>query len=403
VVVAVLLPTCSAEHRDAAETAAPPTFGAEIQPLVAAHCAGCHRPSGIAPFPLLTLEQVRAHGEAIRAATSRRTMPPFNLDDSGTCNTFADARWLSDEDIATIGAWVDAGMPEGRPGPPITPPELPTLARVDRTIDMGAPYTPSGPGDDDYRCFILDPHLDADRFITGFQVHPGAPRMVHHLTLFALDTPQDEKAAEALDRAEAGDGYTCFGDTIVPSRWLVGSGPGGGALSFPDGTGIRMAKGRKTVLQMHYNRQNGTFADRTTIDLMLAEKVDLEAFVPRVADTGLSLPPGQPDALASATMTLPQDVTVWGVWPHMHYLGTKLRVDARHIGIPLCLAQVNRWDFHWQGFADYTAPVRLDAGDPIRIECTYDTRGRSTTTRWGSSSKDEMCVAFFYVTLRNST
>ena len=36
--------------------AEPVTFHGQIQPLVFRHCAGCHRPGGAAPFPLLTFE-----------------------------------------------------------------------------------------------------------------------------------------------------------------------------------------------------------------------------------------------------------------------------------------------------------------------------------------------------------
>ena len=222
--------------------------------------------------------------------------------------------------------------------------------------------------------------------------------MVHHLTLFAFDSAADEKTAEDLDAADPGPGYACFGDTRAPSRWLVGSGPGGGALAFPEGTGLRMRAGRKTVLQIHYNRRNGTFPDRTTIDLRLASSVRTEAFVPRLADVNLALPPHQEAVTQSDVLTVPQDVTLWGVWPHMHELGSQLRVTASHHGEEECIAQVNHWAFHWQGFANYVNPIQLSAGDMMRISCTYDTMSVDAQVGWGSGTADEMCIAFFYAT-----
>jgi hypothetical protein len=221
---------------------------------------------------------------------------------------------------------------------------------------------------------------------------------VHHLTLFALDSPEAEKEATDLDDADPGAGYSCFGDTRAPSRWLVGSGPGGGALTFPEGTGLRMKAGRKTILQMHYNRRNGTLSDRTTIDLKLAPKVQNEAFVPRLADTDLDIPPRLPAFTQRSTMTVPDDAKLWGVWPHMHNLGSKLRVTATHDGRDECIAQVNHWQFHWQGFANYARPISLSKGDTMRIECTYDSLGRDSETTWGEGTNDEMCIAFFYIT-----
>ena len=47
------------------------------------------------------------------------------------------------------------------------------------TLRMPRPYTPSAPtgtGTDDYRCFVLDPGLQRDAFVTGLDVRPGTPR-----------------------------------------------------------------------------------------------------------------------------------------------------------------------------------------------------------------------------------
>ena len=56
-------------------------------------------------------------------------------------------------------------------------------------LAMPTPYTPSAPygtGTDDYRCFVLDPHLAKDAFITGLNILPGQPKVVHHVILFRV-------------------------------------------------------------------------------------------------------------------------------------------------------------------------------------------------------------------------
>jgi hypothetical protein len=381
-----------------------PTYYEDVAPILAANCAGCHQPGAIAPFPLLTYEDASQKAGAIATATAQRTMPPFSMDNSGACNTFVEARWLADADIATIGAWAAAGAPAGdatkaHPEPTFAPAGL---DRVDMTLDMGLSYHPDELVEDDYRCFIIDPGLTEDRFITAFDVKPGEARQVHHLTLFSLDSPEAEEAAAALDAEEPEPGYTCYGDIGVPdSRWLVGWGPGESALFFPEGTGLRMKAGHKTVLQMHYNKENGVFPDRSKIDLRLAESVPHEASIKRIADTDLYLPPRQPALEEVEEVTIPaqfESVTLWGLWPHMHTMGTKLRVTANHGGEEMCLAQVNRWNFHWQGFSHYTKPITLAGGDSIRIACSYDTMDRDTVTTWGEGTYDEMCIAFFFMT-----
>src|SRR6476661_1160698 len=100
-------------------------------------------------------------------------------------------------------------------------PEAP-LRRGERfvTLRMPTAYTPkapTAPGTDDYRCFLLDPHLTSKAVVTGINVLPGNPDVVHHVILFRI--PPDKVAvAQAKDAAEPGQGWTCFGGTGVESQ-----------------------------------------------------------------------------------------------------------------------------------------------------------------------------------------
>lgn len=376
-----------------------PTYYQDIAPIFARDCVECHRPGGIAPFSLTTYGEAAPFAELIAAATAERTMPPFNLDNSGDCNTYAGARWLDEADIAAIVSWAQAGAPAGdETGEPLESPPAWRLDRVDLTLEMPEPFAPSGLADDEYRCFILDPGLAEDAFVTGFEVRLGRPELVHHLTLFALDSAEAEQEAVALDAADDGPGYTCFSDPGVPSHWLVGAGPSDPGGPMPAGTGLRMDAGRRTVLQMHYNPLPGALADQTAIDLKLESSVPHEAFVESVADVDIDLPPGEPALVETETMELEDEYILWGVWPHMHSLGTELRVTAGRPGRRTCLARVNHYSYHWQRFAFYERPLRVHPGDRLRITCTYDTTSRDATTTWGLGTMDEMCIAFFYIT-----
>ena len=73
------------------------------------------------------------------------------------------------------------------------------------TLEMPEPYTPSAPtgyGTDDYRCFLLDPELDQDAWITGSNVLPGNTDVVHHVILFRVP-PAQVRQAEATRRRDA--------------------------------------------------------------------------------------------------------------------------------------------------------------------------------------------------------
>ena len=112
--------------------------------------------------------------------------------------------------VALAGAWRrhrQRGQPGRRPGhtaQPTLPPavEAQQLANIPKgkllplrtgehrmTLTMPEAYTPvraHGTGTDDYRCFLLDPHVDQDMWLTGSNVLPGNPNVVHHVILFKI-------------------------------------------------------------------------------------------------------------------------------------------------------------------------------------------------------------------------
>ena len=45
------------------------TFTRDVAPIVFSACASCHRPDGVAPFSLLTYQDVKSRGAQIVAAT----------------------------------------------------------------------------------------------------------------------------------------------------------------------------------------------------------------------------------------------------------------------------------------------------------------------------------------------
>ena len=394
-VTSVLDPTCGVE----ATVDSTPTYAEVVAPILMKNCANCHRDGSIAPFALLSYDDTKALAGLIKDRTTAREMPPYNPNNCGHCNTFQDARWLTAEEIAIISAWADAGAPSGDLSKVPQPPAPPQgLTEANATWDMGVSYTPNDKLADDYRCFLVDPKLAKDAFITGYEVKPGDDRVMHHVIAYTLESDAAQAQAEALDAKDAAPGYECFGGASVASRFTASWAPGGGPLRFPAGTGLRVPAGRKIVMQLHYNLSGGAFPDQTKINVSLADKVDKEASIERISANQINIPPGQSLFEVSGDNPVPMqagNVTLWGVAPHMHGAGKTLKVTAES----QCLIDVGNWDFHWQGFAMYENPLTVKGGDMVKITCGYDTMGRSNVTTGGEGTQDEMCMAFFYVTL----
>ena len=308
-----------------------PRFYEDVAPIVIEQCATCHRDGGAGPFPLVTFEDAIAVADLIPSMVANRQMPPFNADNSGDCNTYTDARWLSDDQIATIVEWADGDRLEGDPAAaPALPALPPGLSRVDATAAMTESYSPAFARPDDYRCFIVDPAIAADTFLTGFEVRPGSPQIVHHILLFQLSDANAETQVANLDAQSAGAGYECFGGVWAGANLLAVWAPGVRASTYPATTGLAVQGGRKMVLQIHYHEHQTVVADQTAIDLMLESSVPEPSLLYLLAAPDLYVPPQQEAFVVTNQYMLPNILptyNVWGVFPHMHKLGRSLRTD----------------------------------------------------------------------------
>jgi hypothetical protein len=388
------------ESPDADSTAADPdvTYSRDIAPILAENCWGCHGENGIA-FRTEGYEYAKANAALITHATAIGMMPPWPPSD--TCLPLEHVRELTEEQKALIARWSELGSPEGDPT------DLPELDRSDPTTadlltGMGNPYTPIGT-DDDYRCFVLDPALTEDTWVTSFQIAPGNTRMVHHVLLFT--DPDD--TATALDESDPGEGYTCFGDPGFWSTTLLGGWvPGTDRVETPHGTGMPLDAGDKIVMQVHYFPSNDPGgSDQTVVGLDLADEPVLSLYSIPIYDYNLDIPAGVKDHVegSSWTNTYGLDVDMFGVTPHMHLLGSKIHVSATTPeGDETCWIEIDDWDFQYQEFYWFQDPVRFHDGDRLSIECTYDnTAGNPDNpsdppvpVHWGEGTTDEMCLAF---------
>jgi hypothetical protein len=325
------------------------------------------------------------------------------------------------------------------------------------TVRMPSAYTPSAPtgvGTDDYRCFLLDPKIATDSFITGFNVLPGNPDVVHHVILFRVP-PDLVGQAEERDAETPGQGWTCFGTSglgndgsIDDAPWLGAWAPGGSEQLYGKGLGEPFTAGSRVIMQVHYNLLEGSEPDTSAAEIRLTSDPHTKALQTRLLPAPVELPcrPGKggdlcdrdkaladvrarfgdgPGSLAnglhflcgggpagptqSCTREVTAPETIRGVAGHMHLLGRSITVEvdpdtprARTIlDIPV-------WDFDNQGSRP-TPPIHLKRGDTIKVTCTHSqdlrdqlpafaTQREDRYIVWGECTTDEMCLAILLVT-----
>jgi hypothetical protein len=393
-----------------------PTYFQDVAPLIGAKCLSCHgqTPQG-APFSLNDYNAVKAHASGIKRATLSRTMPPFLVDNSGSCNTFNNITWLSDQEISMIGRWVDSGSPAGdeSKATPVPAPELNSrLNRIDARTEMKESYQPVGPNDE-YRCFVVDAPVSESKFLTGYNVLPGNLDVVHHVVIYQ-PTARGQMRAEELDAQDDKPGYECFGGPGTEAEPLAVWAPGAGATLMPKGTGLEVVGGRKLVMQVHYSLHH-THGGKIEPDLSKIE-FQLENDVLNKADFTLfgkisdgEIPAGE--KAYTYTMTIPveantphafQPFTLYGVFPHMHLYGTNIQLEViRHQeSAKACMMNVPRWNFHRQFSYFYGQPIDVEAGDQVVLKCTYNTMSTQTPVKFGEFTSDEMCVMGLFMVPR---
>ncbi len=356
--------------------------------------------------------------------------------------------------------------PEAEPHQPTAeaPPGAP-LRADEKFLDlaMPEPYTPKAPttGTDDYRCFLLDPSLAKDAFVTGINVVPGQRKVVHHVILFRVG-PDAVAEAKAADAAVKGQGWTCFGDAGVasdPERefdsapWLGAWAPGGGERMLADDIGVPLKAGSRIIMQVHYNLLEGSSPDTSSARLRLAPgTADLDALETMLlpapvelacragkkgplcdrdaavfdvterfgeqaaqAVNGLHLLCGggfgKPEAspVQTCDRTVREAGTVRAVAGHMHLLGRSISVTLNPgTARERVLLDVPVWDFDDQGARSLAKPAKIKPDDTLRVRCRHDQALRDKVPElqdaperyvvWGEGTTDEMCLGIVMVT-----
>ena len=77
-----------------------PTFTKDVAPVVFQNCASCHRPGEVAPFSLLSYNDVKKHAKQIARVTSEHIMPPWKAEQG--FGDFLNERHLTTGQIALL-------------------------------------------------------------------------------------------------------------------------------------------------------------------------------------------------------------------------------------------------------------------------------------------------------------
>ncbi|HEX9999048.1 MAG TPA: monooxygenase, partial [Actinoplanes sp.] len=282
------------------------------------------------------------------------------------------------------------------------------------------------------------------------QFLPQNADIVHHAIFFRL-APEQVTEAETADAASPGQGWTCFGNSGISgdAAWVAHWAPGSDETLLSPTIGYPMPAGSRMVMQVHYNllgaQGKPTGSDKSGIRLRLSARSDLTPLETALVPAPVELPCaagesgplcdretaiqdvtkrfGAPAGQSVAGLNercnqgrtptagtvqrcdypIPEAATVYAVAGHMHLLGRAITIELNPgRSTARTLLNVPNYNFDEQSIVPLPTPVRVTAGDQLRVTCRHDATLRQKLPQlrtqparyvvWGEGTSDEMCL-----------
>ena len=403
---------------------AAPTFSKDVAPILYKNCVSCHRAGEIGPMSLVTYDEVRPWARAVRDRVNNGQMPPWFAE--GDHGRFTNERRLTEQEKATITAWVAGGAPQGdkKLMPPM--PQFATgwqIGKPDVVFEMPESFSIPASGTLEYQFYEVPTNFTEDRWIQAAEVRPSDPKHVHHVIVSVIEptrearpgilqvkpivppnlppappraarpTPTDEEKATAARRGGA--------ITLVP--WAAGEEP----HVYPVGTAKRIPAGSTLLFSQHYTANGTASSDKTKIGFVFAkEPPQREIRTGQILNTQFVIPPGANDVQVEAEATMTDDAKVWTLHPHMHLRGKDMTYTVIYPdGRSEVVLKVPRYYPDWQTDYYLKEPLVLPKGSKIHVTAHFDNSpgnkynpNANDTIRWGEQSWEEMMIGWLTYT-----
>lgn len=372
------------------------TFAKDIAPIVYKNCTPCHRPGEPGPFPLITYQDVKKRSKMISFVTFTRYMPPWPADP--TYQHYANERVLSDEEIATIDQWVKNGAPLGDSSQILPPPTFPVgseFGKPDLVLKMKEPFLVKGNNKDHFMVMKIPYEIPKDTFIRAIEFVPGNRKVLHHMNAHLIQYDYDKKknvfggeyavSSEDFESHEYHKKLDILNDDgsyplMTPS--VCNYLPGVTTALYPEGIGgyPLSRKGALYLNNMHYGPTPVDQYDQSYFNIFYSKEPPKRPVAEFILGTlGVSpivpelvLPPNTVKTFRTQ-FTLPRDISILTINPHMHLIGKSFVAFAvKPDGDTIPIVRIKNWDFRWQYFYTFKKMLKIPQGSTIMVEGIFD-------------------------------
>lgn len=287
---------------------------------------------------------------------------------------------------------------------------------------------------------------------------------IHHAQVFLVPADQ-RAAVAAQAGTDGRPGWQCFGGPAIAfgtghngrrlrgftgeAGLIAGWVPGQDPVVYPDNAGVLMAPGDVLVLQVHYHYDQAPAPDQSTLALQTApgtsnvHQLDIinplgpveipclpgtqaalcdrsaaiadatqrfgpvggveNALLGLCGQTAANLTAGFDGVAHSSCDTrVPESGQIIAVMGHMHTLGKSIRLTLDPASPkPTVLLDIPTWNFDWQLNYALASPLHVNAGQTIRLDCTWDRSLDPNRPQryivFAEGTEDEMCFATYAI------
>ncbi len=406
------------------------TFSKDVSPILQSKCQSCHEPGSIGPMSLVTYQDARPWARSIKQRVESRQMPPWHIDRSVGVQKFKNDMALTDEQVATVVAWVDGGALEGSAADFKLKPVATTLFWQGERDGYGAPdiivkspeYTMPAVSQDQWWRPVSEIPVTESRWVRMVEIRPtnlNARKILHHSIAYHILTPENTAAVNTgIGGGRPG------GPALTPAQqaaelvnrrpqimeWAIGKGYD----RFLEGTGKLIMPGEKISWDQHVHAVGEEIKGGSEIGMWLYKKGEeptkrsyLVAFSGLKNGTaGLDIPPNSVAHTEGFTV-LRENTVITNFQPHFHLRGKAMQVEAIFPdGRSQVISYVKDFNFNWMTnyiFKDEAAPV-FPKGTIVHVTAFYDNtkanKSNPDPEQWvgyGDRTVDEMAHAWMNV------
>ena len=358
-----------------------PTYHNDIAPILSNKCATCHANNKYSNIQLASYKEVAQNSKLILYVLDKGLMPKWKAD-TIFCH-FSNERKITTQESNQIRQWISTGLKEGKHVRVID-----KKKKLDKLKTVWKYYQPKIEIDlhnklKDSLIYIYIPFKESNSFfVNGYSFLPGNSNVIHHANCWIYQTQNDTDSTIFYKKINAytdgivreKDAYP--EDIIFGCPWV----PGSSEINFPVNSGFKMPQSGYIIFEIHVSPNAGFNTIQPKLALQITEKQpdrEVKHFVLGTNFNGTYSAPliVNPNSYNEITITdtLPDDVSIFAIGPHMHYIGRKFEafaISPTHDTIPI--VKINDWDFNWQ---EYYVPQKLlvlHAGTSIVVKVFFD-------------------------------